>query len=264
MTTTYRERRYNCGEYLDVYLFPVFSQVTRGGKRTKRRPSTEAQKKLNRRHRREKAVRLLHANFTPDDLEIHLTYRVKPESVEAAEKHLTNWLRRVRRYVKKNGLGELKYFAVTEQGSRGGRIHHHITISGIIERDTLEKMWQHGYANSRRLQFTEEGLVGLGTYITKSPAGKKAWRASKNLIDPPPKQRDGRLSAKKVRELADDLQNSAKFEALYPGYLMSQPAEAWHNDVNGGCYLVARFYRADGKFIKPQRRRKGGNKPHGH
>lgn len=258
MTMLYRERRYFCGEYLDVYLFPVFAQAVRGKKRVRRRPSTQAQIKLNQRHRREKAIRLLHANFTPDDLEIHLTYRVQPGSVEQAGKDLTNFLRRVRRYVKKNGLGELKYFAVTEQGSRGGRLHHHVTISGILDRDTLENMWTHGYANSRRLQFTEEGLVGLGSYITKSPVGKKAWRSSKNLIDPPPKQRDGRLSAKKVRELADDLQNSAKFEALYPGYLMSQPAEAWHNDVNGGCYLAARLYRADGKFLKPQKRREGG------
>ena len=71
----YREKKYVCGEYLDAYIYPVFETGKHcGGKRVKRKPSTDAQKKLNERHRKEKLARLLHANFTPDDLEIHLTY----------------------------------------------------------------------------------------------------------------------------------------------------------------------------------------------
>ena len=53
------------------------------------------------------------------------------------------------------------------------------------------------------------------------------------------------------RERAEIIQDNTRFEKLYPGYLMSA-AEAFHNDVNGGCYLAARFYRKDGKFIKPK------------
>ena len=109
----------------------------------------------------------------------------------------------------------------------------------------LESMWEYGYANSRRLQFTEDGLAGLGHYIVKSPVGKKAWTASKNLVDPEPKTRDGRISGRKARELAENIQDNTQFEKLYPGYLMSN-AEAFHNDVNGGCYLVVRFYKEDG------------------
>ncbi|WP_298023617.1 hypothetical protein [uncultured Dysosmobacter sp.] len=249
MRTVYREKRYFCGEYLDAYIYPVFGPAAKGGKRIRRKPSTEAQKKLNQRHREEKLVRLLHANFTPADMEIHLTYRVQPESDEAAKKELTNYLRRVRRYMKKNGLGELKYIAVTERGKRGGRYHHHVTIGGGIDRDTLESLWTNGYANSRRLQFTEEGLAGLGHYIVKSPVGKKAWTASKNLVDPEPRTRDGRISGRRARELADNIQDSTQFEALYPGYLLAK-AEAFHNDVNGGCYLVARLYKQDSSFAK--------------
>ena len=73
MRTVYREKRYYCGEYLDVYIYPTYTQARSRGKRSK--PTSAAQKKLNQRHREEKLVRLLHANFTPDDLEIHLTYR---------------------------------------------------------------------------------------------------------------------------------------------------------------------------------------------
>ena len=269
MRTVYREKKYTCGEYLDVYIYPVFETgKLGGGKRAKKKPSTEAQKKLNQRHREEKLVRLLHANFTPEDLEIHLTYKgEQPGSDEEAARNLRNYIRRIQRLRKKMGLPPLKYIAVTERGKRGGRYHHHITVNGGIDRDTLESMWEYGYANSRRLQFTEDGLAGLGNYIVKSPVGGKAWTASKNLVDPEPRTRDGRISGNKARELAKSLESGekfAKFESLYPGYLMSA-AEAFHNDVNGGCYLVARFYRKDGKFIRPkqkpkQRKTKRGKK----
>lgn len=256
MRTVYREKKYTCGEYLDVFIYPVFEEGKHsGGKRKKRKPSTDAQKKLNKRHREEKLVRLLHANFTPEDLEIHLTYRVQPGSDEEAARLLRNYIRRIQRLRKKLGLPPLKYIVVTERGKRGGRYHHHITINGGIDRDTLESMWEHGYANSRRLQFTEDGLAGLGHYIVKSPVGKKAWTASKNLVDPEPKTRDGYISGKEARELAKNIQDNTKFEKLYPGYLMSA-AEAFHNDVNGGCYLVARFYKQNGSFIKPELKRR--------
>ena len=153
------------------------------------------------------------------------------------------------------GLPPLKYIAVTERGKRGGRYHHHITINGGIDRDTLEGMWEHGYANSRRLQFTQDGPAGLGHYIVKSPVGGKAWSASKNLVDPEPRTRDERISGRKARELAENIKDNTRFEKLYPGYLMSA-AEAFHNDVNGGCYLVARLYKKDGKFIRPRPKRR--------
>lgn len=156
---------------------------------------------------------------------------------------------------KKAGLPPLKYIVVTERGGKTGRYHHHITINGGLDRDAAEAAWGLGYANSRRLQFTETGLAGLGHYIVKKPVGKKAWNASKNLIDPDPKTRDGRISGRRAEELARDTTNNAEYEKLYPGYFLAE-AGAFHNDVNGGRYIVARFYRRDGKFIKPQRKTK--------
>ena len=257
MGTVYREKRYYCGEYLDAYIYPVFETGRRGGgKRMKRKPSTEAQKKLNQRHREEKVTRLFHNNFTPEDLEIHLTYAVSPESDEEAARNLRNYIRRIQRLRKKLGLPPLKYIAVTERGKRGGRYHHHITVNGGIDRDVLENLWANGRANTRRLQFDENGLAGLAYYITKSAIGKKAWNASKNLVDPEPKIRDGHISGRKARELAEHKQDWARFEALYPGYLASGPAEAFHNDVNGGIYLRVRFYKKDGKYIKLRMKRR--------
>ena len=262
MRTVYREKKYTCGEYLDVFIYPVFETGKhRGGKWAKRKPSTEAQKKLNQRHREEKMTRQLHANFTPEDLELHGTYKVQPESDAAALRDRSNFLRKLQRYVKKHGLGEVKYMGVTERGKRGGRYHHHFTIhvEKGIDRDVLEKLWTetegHGYANTKRLQFNEEGLVGLGKYISKSPIGYRAWTASRNLVDPPPKKRDERISGRKARELAKNIQDGTQFERLYPGYLCAK-AETWHNDVNGGCYLKVSLYREDGTFIQPKQKPK--------
>ena len=105
------------------------------------------------------------------------------------------------------------------------------------------------------MQFTENGLAGLGNYIVKSPIGSKAWNASKNLVDPEPKTRDGHISARRARELTQDTTNNAEYEKLYPGYFLSE-AGAFHNDVNGGYYIIARYYRKDGVFIKPKRKRR--------
>ena len=139
MKTVYREKRYYCGEYLDVYIYPTYRQGRSRGKRSK--PTSAAQAKLNQRHREEKLVRLLHANFTPDDLEIHLTYQQQPESPEEAQRLLRNYIRRVQRARKKQGLPPLKYIAVTEKGSKNGRYHHHVTLSGGMDRDELENPW---------------------------------------------------------------------------------------------------------------------------
>ncbi len=265
MRTVYREKKYTCGEYLDVYIYPVFETGKRsGGKRAKRKPSTDAQKKLNQRHREEKLTRQLHANFTPEDLELHATYKVQPVDDAAALRDRSNFLRKLQRYAKKNGMGEVKYIGVTERGKRGGRYHNHFTIhvEKGIDRDVLEKLWTetegHGYANTKRLQFNEEGLVGLGKYISKSPIGYRAWTASRNLVDPQPRTRDERISGRKAREQAENIQDSTQFEKLYPGYLCAK-AETWHNDVNGGCYLKVSLYWEDRKVIRPKKKRKGGS-----
>ena len=56
--------------------------------------------------------------------------------------------------------------------------------------------------------------------------------------------------------MADDCESVAEeFEKLYPGYFLAD-AGAFHNDVCGGQYIAARFYRRDGKFIKPKRAQK--------
>ncbi len=252
MRTIYREQKYVCGEYLDVNIFPTYKTATQRKRRSQ--PTSEVQAKLNQRHREEKLARLFHANFTPDDCEIHLTYAEQPESPERARADLRNYLERLARLRKKAGLEPLKYIGVTERGNNG-RYHHHVTVNGGLSRDAMEEKWGFGYANTRRLQFSETGLAGLANYIVKDSIFRKTYTASRNLIDPEPRTRDGRISAKKAQQLASMPGNSEAFEKLYPGYILAE-ANTFLNDVNKGYYIYARFYRADGKFIKPRRKRR--------
>ena len=48
MQRTYRERKYTCGDYIGVAIYPVYTQ-TRGQSKRKK-PTSEVQQRLNRRH----------------------------------------------------------------------------------------------------------------------------------------------------------------------------------------------------------------------
>lgn len=260
MRVAYRETRYICGDYMDVDIYPVFRRQAGRGKKAK--PTSEVQEKLNARNAERALVRLLHTNFTKRDYEIHLTYRDAdlPKSEEEAKKRVDNFIRRAKRRFEKSFHGkDLRYIIVDEGGAEEGqgRFHHHVTISGGIDRTELEELWGHGYANCRQLQFTEDGVAGLARYITKGKkaAGRRRWRASKNLKKPEKKERDGRISKKTVKEFVKDQSLGRRiFEGMYEGYYLAQ-AKGFENEVNGGYYAQLSLYRGDAEFL---RKRKGG------
>ena len=260
MRVLYRETRYICGDYMDVDIYPVFRRQSGRGKKAK--PTSEVQEKLNARNAERKLLRLLHTNFTGGDYEIHLTYRDAdlPKSEEEAKKRVDNFMRRVkRRFEKSLPERELRYIIVDEGGAKEGegRFHHHVTISGGIDRTELEELWGHGYANCRQLQFTEDGVAGLARYITKGKkaAGRRRWRASKNLKQPEKKERDGKISNKTLKEFCADQSLGRKiFERLYEGYYLAK-AQGFENGYNGGYYAQLSLYSGDAAFLH---KRKGG------
>lgn len=261
MRTIYRERRYYCGDYLEVAIYPVHPQA--GGRRGKNKPTSETQERLNLLNRQKELVRLLNANFTERDLELHLTYRDEclPADRETAARELRNYLRRLKRLYAKQGL-TLRYIYVTEGGD-GKRFHHHVTLSGGVDRDALETLWGLGYANSRRLQLNENGVEGLAKYVTKQmkaeqEKGIRAYSCSKNIVHPEPIDRDGRFSRKTVKAMAEKPRDGIDaLEAVYDGYEVAE-LKPFHNDTNGGYYLYARLYRKDAAFLARKKRRKGG------
>ncbi len=261
--TSYREKTYTCGEYLDVYIYPVYpairaARLDGSRRRRKRRPTREVQKKLNQRHAREKLTRILHANFTERDLALTLTYRGKPDSEETAMQDLKKFIRKIRYRFKKIGK-ELKYVWQMER-SKTGRIHFHMVLSGDIDRDELEKLWGKGYANSKRLQFGESGLDRLSRYISKSHAGEKndrityrSYNGSKNLIDPEPEISDSKIgSRKKAAALADMDWNL--WQELYPEYEVEN-LEPFCSEEYGSIYIFARLHRKDCTPVRQKKRR---------
>ena len=231
-----REQVYICGEYLDGDIYPVFQPA--GKRRKKCKPTSEIQTRLNQKNAEKRLTRIVHANFGADDLALHLTYRVTPESEQDAMRLVRNYLRSLQRRYKRLGI-TFKYILSTEYGSRGGRIHHHMIISGGLDRDELERLWEHGYANSKRLQFTDEGVTGLAHYIVKDRHFYKRWSGSRNLVKPEPAQFDGQLTMEDVSELAEAVEDGTAyswFEDRYPDFELIS-CEPYRNNINRGIYI---------------------------
>lgn len=165
-------------------------------------------------------------------------------------------------YAKKLGI-DLKYVIVIEKGTRSGRYHLHIVISGGISPSELASVWGFGYVMKLQpLQFDETGCSGLAYYLSGNKRGQKLppllyrrYYASRNLSKPKERVRDGAISQRKVRELAlYPLTNREEFESRYPGYRFTD-CEVLMNDVNGGFYLCVRMYKKDAVFSAAPRRR---------
>lgn len=233
-----RERVYVCGDYLDGDIYPVFQKP--GERRKRCRPTSEIQKKLNQRNAAKRLTRIVHMNFTSHDLALHLTYDPAhtPESAEDALRIVQNYLRTLKRRYRKIGV-EFKYILSTEKGGRGGRIHHHLIISGGLDRDTLESLWGRGYANSKRLQFGDEGVSGLTHYITKDDASYKRWSGSRNLVQPEAQPPRDDLTMEDVRTLFEAAEihlANEWFESRFPGYELVN-CEPCRNETNRGYYI---------------------------
>lgn len=240
-----REQVYICGDYLDTQIYPVFQAP--GKRRKKCKPTKEIQEQINQRNAERKLTRLVHANFTPEDLALHLTYKPgsEPETEEAAKKVLSNYLRRLKRLYKKLGL-ELKYISCIEIGKKG-RVHNHLIISGGADRDELEKLWGLGYANSKRLQFGDDGITGLARYMVKDKHFFKRWNQSRNLIIPEPVQRDGELTVSDAADIAASVENGTIYqmmEDLYPEFVFVE-ATAKRNAINKGEYIFIQMKRRE-------------------
>lgn len=255
MRCQYRETVYECGDYLEANIYPVYSK---GISRAKKRKATpECQQKLNEKNSERKLIRLANTNFTEKDLKIELTYSPKhnPETDDEANRQLRNFLRRVKRYRDSHGLTPLKYIAVTERGRKKGRYHHHIIMSGEISLYDLVQLWGLGIVGTDMLQFNENGLADLVIYMMKQPrnaVNEKRYTRSRNLVEPEPRQRDGRIIKREAVELAKDTENVRAYEKLYDGYHYAG-AQVVMNDVNGGVYIYARYYRKEAAFCNQKK-----------
>lgn len=242
----YREKRIYSGDILEVEIYPITVQERKQPRRKKEKESALKQKNLNDKNARKHLIRLINTNFTDDDLAVHLTYTegTLPNSEEEARKDVSNYLRRIKHYRKKNGLPPLKYIAVIEykeheENAKGVRMHHHIIMSAI-DRDIVEELWGKGRANADRLKADEFGYEALGRYITKDPKGNKRWTQSKNIKQPTIKVNDFKFSRNKVEKIAKAPEDRDNFEKLYHGYLLND-CRVEVNDVTANTHLYIKM-----------------------
>ncbi len=247
MQRIYRERRYYCGQYMEVDVFPVYTKARSRGKRGK--PTTDIQHKLNQRHTEGKLRRLLHTNFTETDQFVTLTFDDAhlPASVEAAQRLLQNFLRRAKRRFAKTGM-EPKYIYILEYGQKQHRLHAHLVISGGLSREELRQIWGMGEVSADALRFDTDGLAALAKYLTKGSGDAqdrptwKRWSGSRNLEKPEVVERDGRLSHRKVKGFCEAGGDTDYLETEFDGWEVAGSMTA-QEDIYGGFYLSATLKR---------------------
>lgn len=239
MRSCMREKKIYCGDnYLEVDIFPyTFMKTGRNGRRSKKeKVSAPKQRNLNDKNARRYLVQKVKANFDSNDLYITLTYQDKflPATLEEAEKIVENFLKRMRRRRRKEGLEDLKYILVTECEAR---IHHHLIINGGLDREVIQALWCMrrkkgeeqgefiGLIQAQRLKPSNNRLEALCNYLSKDPKGKKRWSASKKLKSPVSRTNDCKYSKREIERIAKSVPDSTYWEKKYKGWILDDGAE---------------------------------------
>lgn len=233
---------------LESQVYPAFKNRKDVPKTKRKRDSRPSQKNLNDKNSRRYLIRLACINFGEGDLWCTFGWNDEflPEDEERAKKDIQNFIRRINRRRKKAGKQNIKYIYVLAFDGYA-RPHFHIIMSGDdMDRDELEYLWgKCDRPNTRRIKPDDDFLlIGLATYISRNPHGKKRWCPSKNLEKPPKSTRS--YSKFKKRKVTDMVKNhetmKAEMEKAYPGFRFLD-AEVMHNGVNDAFYIYARMVR---------------------
>lgn len=239
------------GEMLECEIYPSYSKKD-VPRRPKENTSREAQKRINDKNSIKKMKRLIHTNFEFNkDLIVTPTYKDHYlPTEEEARRDMTNYIRRLKRVRKKQGLPELKYIYVIgceQEGkkSKKVRIHHHLIINDM-DRDLVESLWGKGRIETKRLQPDEYGVEGLAKYMAYQSQGSKRWYASRNLKQPKVYKSYTKLSRRKMEQLArKQIDWEETFEKIYRGKYKYSDCSMYESDITGGFYLYCRMKRRD-------------------
>lgn len=236
-----REQIVDAGNYREVKIYPVFSDGQPRPRRKRFRPTNEAQQRLNEWNSQRHLAHLIEANFSAEDLWIHPTFRDDALPADDADfkRIFRNFARRLKRAYQAAGL-VLRYIATLEK-SDAGRYHIHMIVNKGLTPDTLRDLWGLGRLSADPLEFGDCGLKGLADYMTKYRQITRRYLCSRNLRQPETRERDGVYSQREVRALARNPEDREQWERLQPGYRFID-CRPFYNDVNGGIYLVIRYW----------------------
>jgi hypothetical protein len=194
MAKTKRRTVIQAGRLVTAVVYTAALPQDKGQQRAaKLKASSEARQRINLKHSWQKLEQVVAANFDSDDLVATLTYDDEhlPPSRREAEKQLRKFLTQLRGARRKRG-GDLKYIYVTEDKHGGGRIHHHVILSGTgSDYEEIRSLWEGGSAIKIE-RIDEYGYGELAKYLTKEPRetgsanGKRTWVPCKGLMHPRP------------------------------------------------------------------------------
>lgn len=249
----YRVKTIKSGDMLEVESYPIWSIPM--GRRKKKGSSSKAQQRLNDRNTIKHVTRLVHTNFTPDDMWATWTYKdgKLPADPEQAKKDMQNFIRRLKRWLKKQPQYkdyELKYIYVTEFDDGSGkktRVHHHM-ITNFPDRDIAEDLWNGGgRVQTRRLQPDDFGLEGLVRYVLKDKKKNptKRYTISRNMKKPKVTIADSKMTRRRAEKIAtEEVSAQGLFEKMYKGYKFND-IEVKFSEFVSGAYLYVRMKRID-------------------
>ena len=244
----YRVKTIRAGKMLDCEIYPVYTRA--GARRAARATrSRAAQENLNHRNTKKHITRLINHNFTDADMwgtfgydDAHL-----PPDMSRANKDRENFFKRLNRRRKKLGLSPMRYLYVTEFCNDGKKVrcHHHVIMSGDMDRDEVEKLWKGGaYPQTRRLRVKEDcALTGLASYLAKGKKHERKWGHSRNLNPYVVTVADHKLTRRMVeRMVMDEAEIPRILEKKCRGYVFRQ-IEIKRSEFVAGAYLYAQMYR---------------------
>lgn len=254
-----RQKMYETGNFLEVEIFRVPDNFKKFKRTKKVKESTPAQRNLNDKKSQRYFIRLVHLNFTQQDLYIDLTYDGEniPRTREQVLRDIQNYIKRLKRARAKLGITEpLKYiYVISNIDENGNRVRYHVhMIINNMDRDVAEQTWGKGRANTDRLQYNEYGVEGKSIYMCRQAAGERAWGSSTNLKKVEAKIKDDRreLTRKKLNDMETCPEDRPLFEKLYPGWIFTECIIERENEVGAGSTrFLIKMRKYDDNFKAP-------------
>lgn len=179
-----RQKIIHCGRGTKTYYreIDIHMEKRSPGRKGKRGPKTKRslpkQERLNLKNSQRHLHQVCKCSFTGYDYREDLTYNDAwlPSTLKEGQKYVDSYIRKVNDRRKKKGLPPARWICVDEGFDGHGRPHHHLLISGGLDRDTMESLWYTGrgknaeslgMASTETLKFDNNGIEGLIKYITK-------------------------------------------------------------------------------------------------
>ena len=222
-----RQQKTKSGRLLEIDSFPVWNDGRRVSSRApKTKPSTEEQKRYNKKQAEKKLIRLINANFDEDDIIMHPTYEPTnaPQDEKQARKDLTNYFRRLKTRRQKE-LVKVKE-----------------ALKALPEIEILAEQREELLKQKKKLEAPFK-------YMLKDPQGSKRYVCSRNLAKPKVTIQDNKITTRGLARIARErLDDTAYWERKYKGYRFVK-CYARYNEYNGYWYMSVIMYKTDGQTV---------------